>query len=295
MTPRERPPVGLPSTSLDSIRPSLAPYWSSQGRSPPRSPNSISLCQISSDLASPLPLPFSLALSSALSLSPDGFSNLASSVLFSDFPSSGCCCAFGSGLLSDCSGFSAEPAGSAAARGDAGSPAASAIVSAAPSLRREERVATAAAVRAIRALTRAAAGLRVDTHMPGAVLIEVHLPPHRSRRLAFEPQPVEETLFLRLVPIDEAGARVQDLVIVDERGLTRPQHDFEANLLALGHLLETGERFFFEAGQRLAHALPHLFDGRPHKTAAEHAVLCREHRHPIGGDRLVLGRLLAAA
>src|SRR3954469_2427608 len=173
MTPRERPPVGLPSTSLVSIRPSLAPYWSSQGRSPPRSPNSISRCQISSDLASPL----ALALSSALSLSPDGFSDLASSVLFSGFPSSGCCCAFGSGLLSDCSGFSAEPAGSAAARGDAGSPAASAIASAAPSLRREERVATAAAVRAV--LTRAAAGLRVDTHMPGAVLIEVHLPPHR--------------------------------------------------------------------------------------------------------------------
>src|SRR4051812_27541418 len=222
MTPRERPPVGLPSTSLVSIRPSLAPYWSSQGRSPPRSPNSISRCQISSDLASPL----ALALSSALSLSPDGFSDLASSVLFSGFPSSGCCCAFGSGLLSDCSGFSAEPAGSAAARGDAGSPAASAIASAAPSLRRGGRVATAAAgalgaaapslgggeggapggvVRAVRALRGAAAGLRVDPHMPGGVLIEVPLPPHRSRRLAFEPEPVQEALFLRLIPIDEAG------------------------------------------------------------------------------------------
>src|SRR5438046_875036 len=44
-------------------------------------------------------------------------------------------------------------------------------------------------------LSRTAAGLRIDPHSPGAVLIEMHLAAHPPRRLAFEPQPVKEPLF----------------------------------------------------------------------------------------------------
>src|SRR5205814_2043862 len=122
----------------------------------------------------------------------------------------------------------------------------------------------------------------------------MHLTPHRPRRLAFEPEPIQQPLLLRLVPIDEAGARMQDLVIVDERGLARPQHHLEADLMTLRHLLEAGERRLFEAGQRLAERLRAPIDNAAHIAAAQHPIMRRKYRDTVGRDRLVLGRLLAA-
>ena len=97
----------------------------------------------------------------------------------------------------------------------------------------------------------------------------MHLAAHRPRRLALEPEPIQEPLFRGLLPIDEAGAGVQDLVIVDDRGLARSQHHLEADIIALRHVLEAGERFFFESGERLAGGLGALVDDAPHIAAAQ--------------------------
>src|ERR1041384_5409785 len=148
--------------------------------------------------------------------------------------------------------------------------------------RHVERPGTATGSRCLKTLARPAARLRVDPHSPRTVLVEMHLASHRPGRLALEPQPVQQAPFLRLVPIDEAGAGVQDLVIIDEGGLARPQHHLEANLVTLCHLFETGERLLFELSQRFAQPFGALVDDAAHIAATQDAVLGREYRHAIG-------------